>query len=56
MLVIEKRFSSEGYFEGMSCPAEVPEAPQALKSSPTAGMFARIAPSTLSKAASASSG
>ena len=53
MLIIEKRFSFEGYFEEMSRPAEVPELPQALKVSPTAGRFARIAPSTLSKAASA---
>jgi hypothetical protein len=41
----------------MSRPAKVPELPQALKLLfPTAGRFARIAPSTLSKAASASNG
>ena len=56
MLVIEKRFSSEGYFEEMSRPAELPELPQALKVSPAAGRFVRIAPSTLRKAASAPSG
>ena len=56
MLVIGKRFSSEGYFEEMSRPAELPELPQALKVSPTAGRFARIAPSILRKAASAPSG
>jgi hypothetical protein len=53
MPVMGKRLGSEGYFEVMSRPAELPELPQALKLSTTAGRFARIAPSTLRKAASA---
>jgi hypothetical protein len=36
MLVIGKPFSSEGYFEDMSRPAELSELPQTLKVSPTA--------------------
>ena len=55
MLIIGKRFSSEGFFEEMSRHAEVPELPQALELSSTAGRFARIAP-TLRKVASAPSG